>query len=104
MGIRRYFESKSAPGSKLGVDEYYGFILGSSVPGLPEKAKAEGLTPLEYMRRYGAFEVARGVGAQHTARVPESELQDVHKTPHGRVYTRAEKPAAAATPSPGTSR
>ncbi len=95
MGIRRYFESKSAPGSKLGVDEYYGFIFGSSVPGLPEKAKAEGLTPLEYMRRYGAFEVARGVGAQHTARVPESELQDVHKTPHGRVYTRAEKPAAA---------
>ena len=35
------------------------------MPGLPEKAQAEGLTPLEYMRRYGAFEVARGVGRSH---------------------------------------
>ena len=95
MGIRKHFESKSEPGAKLGVDEYYGFIFSNSVPGLPEKAKAEGLTPLEYMRRFGAFEVARNVGAQHTARVPESELQDTHRTPQGRVYTRAEKPASA---------
>ena len=56
---------EASPGSKLSVDEYYGFIFENSVPGLPEKAKAEGLTPLEYMRRYGAFEVARNVGAQH---------------------------------------
>jgi anaerobic selenocysteine-containing dehydrogenase len=94
MGIRRHFESKSEPGGKLGVDEYYSFIFTSSVPGLPEKAKAEGLTPLEYMRRYGAFEVSRQVGAQHAARVPRSELEDVRVTPQGRVYTRAEKPAS----------
>ena len=62
------------------------------MPGLPEKAKAEGLTPLEYMRRYGAFEVARNVGAQHEAAVPEGELEDVRVSPRGRVYTRAEKP------------
>ena len=95
MGIRKHFESKSEPGGKLGVDEYYGFIFSNSVPGLPEKAKAEGLTPLEYMRRFGAFEVARNVGAQHTARVPDSELHDTHRTPQGRVYTRAEKPPSA---------
>jgi anaerobic selenocysteine-containing dehydrogenase len=29
------------------------------VPGLPEAAAAEGLTPLAYMRKYGAFEVTR---------------------------------------------
>ena len=95
MGIRRHFESRSEPGDKLGVDEYYSFIFTNSVPGLKEKAKAEGLTPLEYMRRYGAFEVARGVGAQHAVRVPKTELEDVRVTPQGRVYTRAEKPPSA---------
>jgi anaerobic selenocysteine-containing dehydrogenase len=95
MGIRKHFESKKEPGGKLGVDEYYGFIFTNSVPGLPEKAKAEGLTPLEYMRRFGAFEIVRNVGAQHTARVPESELLDAERTPQGRVYTRALKPVSA---------
>jgi anaerobic selenocysteine-containing dehydrogenase len=94
MGIRKFFESKKEPGKKLSVDEYYGFIFDSSVPGLPEKAKAEGLLPLEYMRRYGAFEIARKVGAQHEAAVPEAELQDVRVSPGGRAYTRAEKPAS----------
>jgi hypothetical protein len=32
------------------------------VPGLPEKAAAENLTPLEFMRRYGAFEVKQKIG------------------------------------------
>jgi anaerobic selenocysteine-containing dehydrogenase len=94
LGIRRHFESKREPGAKLTVDEYYGFIFENSVPGLPERAKASGLTPLGYMRRYGAFEVASLVGAQHRARVPEAELQDVHRTKLGRVYARSEKPAS----------
>jgi anaerobic selenocysteine-containing dehydrogenase len=64
------------------------------VPGLPERARAHGLTPLEYMRRYGAFEIASQVGAQHTARVPESELEDVRYGASGRVYARSEKPAS----------
>ena len=95
MGIRKFFESKKEPGKKLSVDEYYGFIFDSSVPGLPEKAKAEGLLPLEYMRRYGAFEIARKVGAQHEAAVPEAELQDLRVSPGGRAYTRAEKPPSS---------
>ena len=94
MGIRKHFESKTKPGAKLSVDEYYGFIFTHSVPGLPEQAKTHGLTPLEYMRRFGAFEVTRNVGAQHTARVPKSELEDVERTPQGRVYSRAEKPVS----------
>ena len=92
MGIRQYFESKKEPGKKLTVDEYYAFIFESSLPGLPEKAKAEDLTPLEYMRRYGAFEISRKVGAQHESAVPEAELRDVRVSPRGRAYTRAEKP------------
>ncbi len=93
LGIRRYFESQLRPGEKLTVDEYYGYIFEHSVPGLPERAAAEELTPLEYMRRYGAFEVRKKVGALHAEPVPEDELDDVRVDDLGRVYTRAQKPA-----------
>ncbi len=93
LGIRRWFESRERPGEKLTVDEYYGWMFGNSVPGLPEKAATEGLTPLQYMRRYGAFEVASRVGSLHEQEVPAEELDDVAVSRHGRVYTRAPKPA-----------
>jgi anaerobic selenocysteine-containing dehydrogenase len=94
LGIRKHFESRRTPGTKLGVDEYYAYIFENSVPGLPERAHAEGLAPLEYMRRYGAYEIARGTGAQHAQRVPEAELVDARRSPGGRVYARSEKPAS----------
>ncbi len=93
LGIRKYFESKKKPGEKLTLDEYYGFIFENSVPGLPERAAAESLTPLAFMRKYGAFEVAHNIGALHEIPVPQSELEDVAISEHGRVYTRAAKPA-----------
>ncbi|MGE0545740.1 MAG: molybdopterin-dependent oxidoreductase [Kofleriaceae bacterium] len=93
LGIRKYFESKDNPGEKLGVDEYYRYIFENSVPGLPERAAAEQLTPLAFMRRYGSFEVSRGVGPLHEQPVPPGELDDVKVDPIGRVYTRAAKPA-----------
>jgi anaerobic selenocysteine-containing dehydrogenase len=93
LGIRRHHESLERPGEKLGVDEYYGWMFEHSVSGLPERAAAEGLTPLEYMRRYGAFEITRGVGAVHEQPVPAGELDDTRVGAHGRVYTRAPKPA-----------
>ena len=94
LGIRQYHESRAHPGSKLTVDEYYGWMFAHSVPGLPERAAAEGLSPLEWMRRYGAFEISRGQGAQHEQEVPDAELSDLHVSPSGRVYT-----SAAAAPS-----
>ena len=45
------------------------------------------------MRRRGAFEVARNVGAQYESRVPESELIDVHVDEFGRAFSRSTKPA-----------
>jgi anaerobic selenocysteine-containing dehydrogenase len=92
LGIRRFAESKARPGTKLGVDEYYGWIFEHSVPGLPEKAAAEGLEPLAYMRRYGAFEVARNVGRVFEEEVPASDLVDVAEDRFGRVYTRGPAP------------
>jgi anaerobic selenocysteine-containing dehydrogenase len=92
LGIRRYYESPERPGAKLTVDEYYAWIFGHSVPGLPERASAEGLTPLEFMRRYGAFEISAGVGAVHEQAVPPAELLDIAENRYGRVYTRAADP------------
>jgi anaerobic selenocysteine-containing dehydrogenase len=92
LGIRKYHESKAHPGEKLSVDEYYGWMFEHSVPGLPARAAAEGLTPLAWMRRYGAFEITRGQGAVFDQPVPDEELLDVNIADHGRVYTAAPKP------------
>ncbi len=86
LGIRAFHESAVHPGEKLSVDEYYGWIFEHSVPGLPERAAAEGLTPLEFMRRYGAFEISRGVGPRHEEEVPEHRLVDAVEGDLGRVY------------------
>src|SRR5690606_22108444 len=95
LGIRQYYESKQRPGEKLTVDEYYGWIFENSVPGLPEAAAAEGLTPLGYMRRYGAFEISTEVGPVHEEPVPAADLVDPAEDPYGRVYTRAPAPPSA---------
>lgn len=68
LGIRKHFESPTRPGEKISVDEYYRYIF-ERVPGLPAAASEKGIDPLEYMRRYGAFEVE-----PHTYRRHEREL------------------------------
>jgi anaerobic selenocysteine-containing dehydrogenase len=57
LGIRKYFESPYRAGEQITVDEYYGWMFENSVPGLPEAAQKEDLTPLQYMRKYGVFKV-----------------------------------------------
>jgi anaerobic selenocysteine-containing dehydrogenase len=57
LGVRQWFESPFRPGEIITVEEYYRWIFENSVPGLPQTAAREGLTALEYMRKYGAFEV-----------------------------------------------
>ncbi|MGB7488710.1 MAG: molybdopterin dinucleotide binding domain-containing protein, partial [Thermoanaerobaculia bacterium] len=92
LGIRPFVESKEKPGEPLTVDEYYGWIFDNSVPGLPEAAAKEGLKPLEFMRRYGAFEVASDVGPLYENPVPAEELEDVAEDRFGRVFTRSPAP------------
>ena len=77
LGIKPFVESQKNPGQRLNVDEYYGYIFENSVPGLPEAAEAEGMEPLEYMRRYGAFEVARDIGQIFEQPIGAEELEDV---------------------------
>ena len=59
LGIRKHFESPYRPGEIITVAEYYRWIFENSVPGLPQAAAVEGLEPLAYMRKFGAFEVTR---------------------------------------------
>ncbi len=59
LGIREHFESPYRPGECITVDEYYQWIFENSVPGLPQAAANVGLTPLEYMRKFGSFEVVK---------------------------------------------
>jgi anaerobic selenocysteine-containing dehydrogenase len=94
LGIRGFAESKARPGEKLSIDEYYGWIFENSVPGLPEKAAQEGLTPLAWMRRYGAFQLAQDIGPLHEQEVAAQDLVEIAEDEFGRVYTRAAAAAA----------
>ena len=58
LGIRKWFASPNDPSRPVSMDEYYGWMFDNSVPGLPEKASAENMTPLQFMRKYGAVEVS----------------------------------------------
>ena len=94
LGIRKFYESPVRPGQRMSVDEYYGYMFDNSVPGLPEAAAREGLSALGYMRRYGAFEISKGVGAVHQTPVPEDQLVDTSIDEFGRVYAASAKPAS----------
>ena len=65
LGIKQWFQSPADPSRPVSVDEYYGWMFENSVPGLPDKAAAEGITPLEFMRKYGAVEIDKDVYAVH---------------------------------------
>lgn len=58
LGVQKHFMSPYRKGEKINIDEYYQYIF-ERVPGLPEVAKKEGVTELQYMRKYGAFEVEK---------------------------------------------
>ncbi len=92
LGVRKYFESPYRPGKKVTIEEYYRWIFENSIPGLPEKAKAEGLTPLEYMRRRAAFALKNNIYGQHESAVPAQELEGTSIDPlSGKII----KPAGA---------
>lgn len=75
LGIRQYYESPYRPGERVTVEEYYRWIFENSVPGLPEEAAKHGLSPLEYMRRYGAYLVDSETYEGHMGAV-SSEAMD----------------------------
>jgi len=59
LGIRQHFASPYRDGEVITVEEHFRWIFENSVPGLPEQAERQGLTPLQFMRKFGAFEVTK---------------------------------------------
>jgi anaerobic selenocysteine-containing dehydrogenase len=92
LGIRRWFESPYRPGERLRIEEFYRWIFEHSVPGLPEAAAREGLTPLEYMRRYGAFLIEEGVYESHETPLDPRDLAGARVDPVTKVVTRGGQP------------
>lgn len=91
LGIRHWFESPNDPEKPVTMDEYFGWIFDHSVPGLPEVAEAEGLTPLQWMRKYGAFEVSNDRYAPYEEAIDvggveiDGERKMGFKTPTGKL-------------------
>jgi anaerobic selenocysteine-containing dehydrogenase len=75
LGIRKYYESPYRPGACITVEEYYRWIFENAVPGLPAEAARHDLTPLEYMRRFGAFQVDDETWNAHAKELPDTALE-----------------------------
>jgi anaerobic selenocysteine-containing dehydrogenase len=88
LGIRKYFESPYRPGQKLRIEELYRWIFENSVPGLPEAAARAGLTPLEYMRTYGAFLVEDEVYRTHEQPPPALDLEGASVDPATKLISQ----------------
>jgi anaerobic selenocysteine-containing dehydrogenase len=88
LGIRKYFESPYRPGEKLAVEEYYRWMFENSVPGLPAAAALEGLTPLAYMRKYGAFLVEEEPAPAHEKILGEKDLAGATVDAQSRVIIK----------------
>ncbi len=88
MGIRKYFESPYRPGEKLTLDEYYRWIFENSVPGLPAAAARENLSPLAYMRKYGAFLIEESPYGLHEKPLAAAQLEGASVDGAARVVRR----------------
>jgi anaerobic selenocysteine-containing dehydrogenase len=87
MGIRKYYESPYRPGACVTVEEYYRWIFENSVPGLPEAASKENLTPMEYMRKYGAFEIQKQIYNLQCTPLPPESLEASHLDEMDRIVS-----------------
>lgn len=74
LGIRKHFLSPYRKGEKITIDEYYQFIF-ENTKGLPEAAAKEGLTELDYMRKYGAFEVEKHSYEKNKKQLSDEEMK-----------------------------
>lgn len=92
LGVRKYFESPYRPGEKLRINEYYRWIFENSVPGLPAAAAKEGLTPYDYMRKYGAFLVEENTYAAHEQPLQGKALDGTQVDPASHVIHKRGTP------------
>ena len=87
MGIRRHFENPYQAGEKQTVEDFYRWMFENSVPGLPERAAEEGLSALDYMRKYGAFEIKSGVYERNMRELSAEEIEGARIEDDGTLTT-----------------
>lgn len=87
LGIRQHFMSPYRPGEKITIDEYYQYIF-EHTPNLPAAAAKEGLTELDYMKKYGAFEVEAHTYKKNETVIAEEKLQGAEFNEKTGVYSK----------------
>lgn len=87
LGIKKHFMSPYREGEKITIDEYYRYIF-EHVPGLPEKAAEEELSALDYMRKYGAFEIEKTGYEKHKTALTKEQLEGSETDPQSGVITK----------------
>lgn len=87
LGIRKHFQSPYRPGEKINIDEYYQYIF-EHTPGLPEAARKEGLSELDYMKKYGAFEVEKHSYLKNEKLLSEQDLAGAEIHPESGLITK----------------
>ena len=70
------------------MSEYYQWMFENSVPGLPEAAAEEGISALEYMRKYGAFLVAENIYSSHATELKETDVAEAAVDPVTKVVSK----------------
>ena len=90
LGIRKHFESPYRPGEKINIDEYYQYIF-ENTEGLPEAARKEGITELEYMKKYGAFEVKPHTYKQNEKEISADQMRGADVDPDSGVIRKGGK-------------
>jgi anaerobic selenocysteine-containing dehydrogenase len=73
------------PDGSMGIRQWFESPYRHSVPGLPQAAEKESLTPLAYMRKYGAFQVRDEVYKLNEKPVADADLAESQVEPNGVV-------------------
>jgi len=84
LGIRKHFMSPYRKGEKINIDEYYQYIF-ENTNGLPEAAEKEGLTPLEYMRKFGAYLVDSEVYVKNEDSISDDVMNSATIKKNGQI-------------------
>jgi len=84
LGIRKHFISPYRDGEKINIDEYYQYIF-EHTNGLQEAAEKEGLSALEYMRKFGAFMVDPEVYVKNEDAVSDDSMNGAIVQENGQI-------------------
>lgn len=90
LGIRKHFLSPYRKGEKINIDEYYQYIF-EHTKGLPEAASKEGISELEYMRKYGAFEVEKHTYLKHENVLSKEQMEGASLHPTSGIILKGDK-------------